>query len=57
MIEDETGIRDVGVDQLVLPAAVVDIAVVDLTILINMIIQGQLRLAESLPVDDDVIRL
>ena len=44
-----------GVDQFVLPAAVVQVAILDLAILVHVIIQRQLGLAEVLPVDDDVI--
>ncbi len=45
-----------GVEQLILPAAVVEIAVVDLAVLIDMVVQRQLGLAERLPVDNDIVR-
>jgi hypothetical protein len=47
----------VGIEQFVLPAAVVEIAIVDVTILVDVIVERQLGLAERLTVHDDVIRL
>jgi hypothetical protein len=38
MVQNETGIGDMGVEKFVLPAAVVEIAVVDLTVLVDVIV-------------------
>ena len=46
-----------SVEQFVLPAAVVEIAVVDLAVLVDVVVQGQLHLAERLPIDHDIVRL
>jgi len=56
MVEDQPGIGDVGVEQFVLTAAIVQIAVVDVAILIDVIVEGEFGLAERLAVHDDVVR-
>ena len=55
MIQDQAGVRDVGIKQFILPAAVVQIAVVDLTILVDMIVQRQLGFAERLAIHDNIV--
>jgi len=49
VVENEARVGDVSVEQFVLPAAVVEIAIVNLAILVDVIIQRQLRLAEVCP--------
>ena len=56
MIEDEAGIGDMRVDQFILPAAVVDVAVVNGAILIDVIVERELRFVERLPVNYDIFR-
>src|SRR5678815_2462365 len=46
-----------GVEQLVLAAAIVQIAIVDVAILVDVVVERELDLAEGLAVDDDVVRL
>jgi hypothetical protein len=57
MIQNQARVGDVGIEQLILSTAVIEIAVVDLTVLVDMIVQCQLGLAEGLPVDNNIVRL
>ena len=45
-----------GVEELILPAAVIKIAVVDLAVLVDVIVQGKFCLGKGLPINDDVVR-
>ncbi len=56
MIENETGIGNVGVEQLVLPAAEIDVAIINRTILVDVVVERQLGFAELLPFYQDIIR-
>jgi hypothetical protein len=46
----------VRVEEFILPAAVVEVAVVDLAVLIDVIVQRQIRLAEGLSVNHNIVR-
>lgn len=56
MVQDQTRIGDMGVEEFILPAAIVEVTVVDLAVLIDVIIQGEFGLGEGLPINNDVIR-
>ena len=56
VVEDEAGIGNVGVEQLVLSTAEIDIAVIDRAVLIDVVVERQLRLAEGLPLYQNIIR-
>lgn len=55
MVQDQARVGDVGVEQFILPAAVVQIAVVDLAVLVDVIVQRKFGFAERLAVHDDVV--
>jgi hypothetical protein len=57
MVEDQARIGDVRVQQLVLASAIVEITIIDVAILIDVIVEGELGLAEGLAVHDDVVGL
>jgi hypothetical protein len=54
MVENEARVCDVGIDQFVLAAAKVNVTVVHLAILIHMVVQRQLGLAELLLIYQNV---
>ena len=56
VVEDESGIGYVGVEQLVLSTAEIDVAVIDRAVLVDVVIERQLRLAERLSLYQNVIR-
>ena len=56
MVEDETRVCDVGIDQFILAAAKVNVTVVHLAILIYMVVQRQLGFAKLLLIYQDVFR-
>ncbi len=56
VVEDEAGIGNVGVEQLVLSTAEIDVAVIDRAVLVDVVVERQLRLAELLPLHQNVIR-
>jgi hypothetical protein len=57
MVQDETRIGDMRIEQFVLPAAVIEITVINLTVLIDVIVQSEFGLGECLSVDNDVVWL
>ena len=56
VVEDKAGIGYVGVEQLVLSTAEIDVAVIDRTVFVDVVVQRQLRLAELLPLYQNIIR-
>ncbi len=56
VVEDEAGIGNMGVEQLVLSTAEVDVTVIDRTVLVDVVIERQLCLAECLPLYQNIIR-
>jgi len=56
MVEDEAGIGNMGIEQLVLSTAEIDVAVIDRAVLVDVVIERQLRLAERLPFYQNIIR-
>ncbi len=56
MVQDQARIGDMGVEEFILSATVIQIAVVDLAVLVDMIVQGELGLGKGLPINNDVIR-
>ena len=56
VVEDEAGIGYVGVEQLVLSPTEIDVAVIDRAVLVDVVVQRQFRLAELLPLHQNIIR-
>jgi hypothetical protein len=56
MVEDEAGIGNVRIDQFVLSTTEIDVAVIDRAVLVDVVVQRQLRLAERLPLYQNIIR-
>jgi hypothetical protein len=56
VVEDETGIGDVGIEQLILSTAKIDVAIINRTILVDVVVERQLGLAELLPFYQNIIR-
>jgi hypothetical protein len=56
VVENETGIGNMSVEQLILPTAEIDIAIIDRAVLIDVVVERQLRLAELLPFYQNIIR-
>jgi len=57
MVEDQPGISDVRVQELILAAAIIEIAIVDVAILVDVIVEREFGLAERLAVYDDIVGL
>jgi len=56
VVEDEAGIGNVGVEQFVLSTAEIDVTVIDRAVLVDVVIERQLRLAERLSLHQNIIR-
>jgi len=56
VIEDEAGIGHVGVEQLVLSTTEIDVAVIDRAVLVDVVVERQLRFAERLSLDQNILR-
>lgn len=56
MVQNQARVGDMGVEELILSATVIKIAVVDLTVLVDMIVQREFCLGKGLPINNDVIR-
>lgn len=56
MVQDQARVGNVCVEQFILPAAVVQVTLIDLAILVDMVVQRQLGFVKGLAVDHDVIR-
>ena len=56
VVEDEAGIGNVGVEQLVLSSTEIDVTVIDRAVLVDVVVERQLRLAELLSLYQNIIR-
>ena len=56
VVEDEAGIGNVGVEQFVLSTAEIDVTVIDRAVLVDVVVERQLHLAERLSLYQNVIR-
>jgi len=48
VVEDEAGVGNVGVKQLILSTAEIDVAVINRTVLVDMVVERQFRFREGL---------
>ena len=56
VVENEAGIGNVGVEQLILSTAEIDVTVIDRAVLVDVVVERQLRLTECLSLYQNISR-